>query len=295
MASTSAGKQTYDALDYNMDCALVLGGEGKGLHDLVKKKCDFLVSIPMLGKVPSLNVSVAGAVVMYEIVRQRRAQNNKEGVRGCEMKLRNIRVCFLCFLCASAANAFSLDREAFTFTRYDLNVRVEPEQQRLEVRGKITLRNDSATPQKIAVLQISSSLDWRSIKVADKQLQFVAQPYTSDIDHTGALSEAIVTLPEAIAPKGTIELEIGYEGVIVPDATRLTRIGTPEATARSTDWDQIGAKFTAVRGVGYVAWYPIATEAGNLSEGNSLFETVGRWKSARGRLHHACAGRSAER
>jgi 23S rRNA (guanosine2251-2'-O)-methyltransferase len=69
------GKQTYDALDYNMDCALVLGAEGKGLHDLVKKKCDFLVSIPMLGKVPSLNVSVAGAVVMYEIVRQRRVQD----------------------------------------------------------------------------------------------------------------------------------------------------------------------------------------------------------------------------
>jgi 23S rRNA (guanosine2251-2'-O)-methyltransferase len=40
----------------------------------VKKKCDFLVSIPMLGKVSSLNVSVAGAVVMYEIVRQRRGQ-----------------------------------------------------------------------------------------------------------------------------------------------------------------------------------------------------------------------------
>ncbi len=72
------GRQTYDALDYNMDCALVLGAEGKGLHDLVKKKCDFLVSIPMLGKVPSLNVSVAGAVVMYEIVRQRRARENAE-------------------------------------------------------------------------------------------------------------------------------------------------------------------------------------------------------------------------
>ena len=72
------GPQTYDALDYNMDCALVLGAEGKGLHDLVKRKCDFLVSIPMLGKVPSLNVSVAGAVVMYEIVRQRRRKERSE-------------------------------------------------------------------------------------------------------------------------------------------------------------------------------------------------------------------------
>ena len=64
--------QAYDAIDYRMDCALVLGAEGKGMHDLVRRKCDFLVSIPVLGEVPSLNVSVAAAVVMYELVRQRK-------------------------------------------------------------------------------------------------------------------------------------------------------------------------------------------------------------------------------
>ena len=67
------GAQSYDQLNYQMDCAIVLGAEGKGLHDLVRRRCDFLVSIPMLGHVPSLNVSVAGAVVMYEVARQRRA------------------------------------------------------------------------------------------------------------------------------------------------------------------------------------------------------------------------------
>jgi 23S rRNA (guanosine2251-2'-O)-methyltransferase len=66
------GPQSYDALDYNMDCAIVLGSEGKGIHQLVARKCDFLVSIPMLGKVSSLNVSVAAGVMLYEIVRQRR-------------------------------------------------------------------------------------------------------------------------------------------------------------------------------------------------------------------------------
>lgn len=66
--------QSYDQLDYKMDCALILGAEGHGLHQHVREKCDYLVSIPMLGKVASLNVSVAAAVVMYEVARQRRSK-----------------------------------------------------------------------------------------------------------------------------------------------------------------------------------------------------------------------------
>ena len=66
------GTPDYVDFDFRTDCVLVLGREGAGLHDLVKKTCDHLLRIPMAGMVSSLNVSVAGAVVMYEAVRQRR-------------------------------------------------------------------------------------------------------------------------------------------------------------------------------------------------------------------------------
>src|SRR5215813_1549235 len=180
---------------------------------------------------------------------------------------------------ALAGSCFAIDRNAFTFTNYDLDLRVEPEQQRLGVRGKVTLRNDAATPQKIAVLQISSSLDWRSIQAQGNPVQFISQSYTSDVDHTGALSEAIVTLPQLVPPKGTVDLDIGYEGTIPLDTTRLQRIGVPEGEAKHTDWDQISPSFTAVRGLGYVVWYPVSMDSASLSEGSSLFETIGKWKT----------------
>ena len=195
------------------------------------------------------------------------------------MKFAPSTLLFLVVLFASVVNCFSLDREAFSIRNYDLKLQVDPAQHRLGGRGKVTLRNDTKAPQTIAVLQVSSSLDWRSVRVGDKAVQVVRQPYASDMDHTGALSEAIVTLPQAVAPQGTVDLTIAYEGVITLDATRLTRIGTPQDAAESTDWDRIDPNFSAVRGAGYVAWYPIATEAANLSEGDSLFEVLARWRA----------------
>lgn len=185
----------------------------------------------------------------------------------------------VCILGVLTGNGSAIDREAFTFTKYDLQVRIEPEQQRLAVRGKITLRNDSPAAQRNLALQVSSSLGWRAIQAEGKGVQFVTQPYTSDIDHTGALSEAIVTLPAAIAPRGTVELDVGYEGIVALDVTRLTRIGVQEQEAKHSDWDVIDKPFTAVRGIGYVAWYPVATEAASLSDQNSVFETIGRWRA----------------
>lgn len=62
---------SYTDADFRVPLCLVLGSEGKGLRRLVKQKCDYLVHLPMLGKIDSLNVSVATGVLLYEVIRQR--------------------------------------------------------------------------------------------------------------------------------------------------------------------------------------------------------------------------------
>src|SRR2546430_1236886 len=63
--------KSYTQADYTSPTGIVLGGEGKGLHDLTRKRCDFVVSLPTMGPVKSLNVSVAAGVVLFEALRQR--------------------------------------------------------------------------------------------------------------------------------------------------------------------------------------------------------------------------------
>jgi 23S rRNA (guanosine2251-2'-O)-methyltransferase len=67
-------EQSYTQVDYNSAIGIVLGGEGQGLHELTRKRCDFLVSLPTTGPVKSLNVSVATGVVLFEVLRQRAAK-----------------------------------------------------------------------------------------------------------------------------------------------------------------------------------------------------------------------------
>jgi 23S rRNA (guanosine2251-2'-O)-methyltransferase len=67
----ASGKTKYTQIDYKLPTAIVIGSEGKGVSDLVRKNCDSLVSIPMRGNINSLNASVATALVTYEAFRQR--------------------------------------------------------------------------------------------------------------------------------------------------------------------------------------------------------------------------------
>ncbi|MFL0365488.1 23S rRNA (guanosine(2251)-2'-O)-methyltransferase RlmB [Bacillus sp. PK3_68] len=72
IAGTDAkGADDYRQFDGNMPLGLVIGSEGKGIGRLIREKCDFLIQLPMAGRVTSLNASVAAGVLMYEVYRRR--------------------------------------------------------------------------------------------------------------------------------------------------------------------------------------------------------------------------------
>lgn len=64
--------EDYEQIDFDLPVAIVIGNEGKGIGALTSKKCDRIVSLPMMGKINSLNASVAAGILMYEAVRKRR-------------------------------------------------------------------------------------------------------------------------------------------------------------------------------------------------------------------------------
>jgi 23S rRNA (guanosine2251-2'-O)-methyltransferase len=81
VGTTMDAEISYTDWDWTRASALVLGGEGKGLHRLVAENCDVLVKIPMYGKIDSLNVSVAAGVILFEALRQRQ-ESSKFKVQG---------------------------------------------------------------------------------------------------------------------------------------------------------------------------------------------------------------------
>lgn len=74
VGTAGEAQQSYETVDYNMPVALIIGNEGQGISQQLKKKCDFLVHLPMKGKVSSLNASVATGVMLYQVLQSRNAQ-----------------------------------------------------------------------------------------------------------------------------------------------------------------------------------------------------------------------------
>ena len=179
---------------------------------------------------------------------------------------------------ASAPTAEDAERQAVTFTDFDLDVRLRSAEQHIAVRALLTVRNDGNTPLAHIPLQISSSLNWERIRVNVKDVAFPVATLNSDADHTGQLHEAAVLLAQPLAPGASLQLDVTYSGSIAPSAQRLLVIGTPDDVALHSDWDRIGVDFTGLRGFGNVVWYPVSSVPVILGDGARLFDEIGDHK-----------------
>ena len=183
------------------------------------------------------------------------------------------------------------ERQALTFTSFDLDVHLRLDEREIAVRALVTVRNDGKSPLAHIPLEISSSLTWERVLIAGRDAAFTVATLNSDVDHTGQLHEAAVTLAQPLAPGAELQFDATYSGVIELNAKRLTAIGTPDEVAFRSDWDRIGVDFTALRGFGNVVWYPAASIPVVLGDGARVFDEMGEHKlrisGARFRLHLA--------
>jgi hypothetical protein len=175
------------------------------------------------------------------------------------------------------------ERQALTFTDFDMDVYLHSAEQHIAVRALITVRNDGNKPLAHIPLQISSSLNWERIRIIApagqaKDVTFSVATLNSDADHTGQLHEAAVQLAQPLAPGASLQLDVIYSGPIAVNAQRLLAIGTPDDIALHSDWDQIGVDFTGLRGFGNVVWYPVSSVPVILGDGARLFDEIGEHK-----------------
>jgi hypothetical protein len=170
-----------------------------------------------------------------------------------------------------AVQVSDAERQAITFLSYDLDIHLQPRDHAMAVRAQVQVRNDSAAPLARLALQISSSLRWSHVRIGGSAAAFSQQSVDSDIDHTGALQEAVIPLLQPLGPQQTLALDLTYEGTAALSAARLERIGTPVEMAEASDWDRVSEEFVGLRGLGNVAWYPLASVPVALGDGAKFF------------------------
>ncbi len=181
------------------------------------------------------------------------------------------------------ADVSDTEREALTITGYDLDTRLNLERSGLSTRARLTVRNDGQAPLRQIALQVSSSLRWESATLLDGDRRLpltLAQHHVdTDADHTGAATEAVLALPEPLAPGASVSLDLFYTGTVAQDSGRLARVGASSSQGRQADWDGVSPGWTGLRGFGDVLWYPVSSPQLFLSEGNTLFTAIGRMRA----------------
>ncbi|WP_263366391.1 M1 family aminopeptidase [Edaphobacter bradus] len=174
------------------------------------------------------------------------------------------------------------ERASLTFTAYDLALHISPATSHLAAHAQFTVKNTGPSPLPRLALQLSSTLHWESVTLrtagSTQPLTFAEHPLDTDADHTGQATEAVITLPQPLAPGTTLDLTAIYSGEIPFSAERLERIGAPLDKAAAADWDAITPSLTALRGFGNVLWYPTASPSILLGDGAKLFQALGQAK-----------------
>jgi len=192
-------------------------------------------------------------------------------------------------LLAKVPVAQDAERQAITFTAFDMDVHLHPAEQSIAVRALITVRNDGKAPLARIPLQLSSTLNWERIRALGRDATFQVATLNSDADHTGQLHEAAVPLQSSLAPGQSLQLDVTYSGTVAQSAQRLLAIGTPQDVALHSDWDGISLPFTGLRGFGNVVWYPVSSIPVILGDGARLFDEMGdhklRMAGAQFRMH----------
>ncbi|HEY0796013.1 MAG TPA: hypothetical protein VGD64_09555 [Acidisarcina sp.] len=178
----------------------------------------------------------------------------------------------------AAAKIADEEREAITFSAYDLDIRLFAHQQSLAVRAVLTVRNDGRTALMHIRLQLSSTLTWERISIAGRSAAFKSVGLPSDADHTGVVDEAVIELPVALEPGGMLKIEAVYSGEVALDGRRLQALGMPADNVRRTDWDELSDDMVAMRGFGNVLWYPASSPPVALGDGAKYFIEAGRQK-----------------
>jgi len=171
------------------------------------------------------------------------------------------------------------ERAAITYTSYDLDIHLTPQQHTISTRAQLGLRNDGAQPLSVLPIQLSSALNFEDVVLNGKRVPFGQQLVNSDEDHTGQLREAVIELPQPLAPNASLNLDIVYSGAIEPSARRLEQLGTPADLAAHSDWDEISADFVGLRGFGNVVWYPVTSVPALLGDGARVFKEIAAQKS----------------
>lgn len=176
---------------------------------------------------------------------------------------------------AAAANVPAEARHNALVTARDLDMHLNSHSGASEIRALVTLHNTGTQPLKSVAVRISGALAWESAHVALGGAVTLEQHHLhDDLDHTGVATEALLTLPAALAPGASTTLDLYYGGTLAESGNRLLELGAPVEAAVRTDWDTVTDSFTGLRGMGNVLWYPVTGDTALLKDGTAVPKAV---------------------